>query len=88
VLPLARPDAAFYYWVAVPGGDDLAFTRALHAATHVTVLPGSYIARDAHGVNPGRGFVRMALVSTLEECVEAADRVATFVETCKPELVK
>jgi N-succinyldiaminopimelate aminotransferase len=71
VLPLTRPDAAFYYWVAVPGGDDLAFTRELHAATNVTVLPGSYIGRDAHGVNPGRGFVRMALVSTLEECLEA-----------------
>ena len=88
VLPLTRPDAAFYYWVAVPGGDDLAFTRELHAATNVTVLPGSYIARDAHGVNPGKGFVRMALVSTLEECLEAADRVATFVESRKQELVK
>jgi N-succinyldiaminopimelate aminotransferase len=88
VLPLTRPDAAFYYWVAVPGGDDLAFTRELHAATNVTVLPGSYIGRDAHGVNPGKGFVRMALVSTLEECLEAAGRVATFVESRKQELVK
>jgi N-succinyldiaminopimelate aminotransferase len=80
VLPLTRPDAAFYYWVAVPGGDDLAFTRALFEETHVTVLPGSYIARDAHGMNPGRGFVRMALVSTVEDAVEAADRVAEFVK--------
>ena len=79
VLPLTRPDAAFYYWVAVPGGDDLAFTRDLFAATNVTVLPGSFIGREAHGVNPGRGFVRMALVSTLEDAVEAADRVAAFV---------
>jgi N-succinyldiaminopimelate aminotransferase len=78
VLPLTRPDAAFYYWVAVPGGDDLAFTRELYAATNVTVLPGSYIARDAHGANPGRGFVRMALVSTLDDAVEAAERIRHF----------
>ena len=78
VLPLTRPDAAFYYWVAVPGGDDLAFTRALYAAANVTVLPGSYIARDAHGSNPGRGFVRMALVSTIQDAVEAAERIAAF----------
>jgi N-succinyldiaminopimelate aminotransferase len=84
VLPLTRPEAAFYYWVAVPGGDDLAFTRELFAATHVTVLPGSYIARDAHGVNPGQGFVRMALVSTLEEGVEAARRVAEFAASRRP----
>jgi N-succinyldiaminopimelate aminotransferase len=78
VLPLARPEAAFYYWAAVPGGDDAAFTRELYEATAVTVLPGSYLSRDAHGVNPGRGFVRLALVSTLEETVEVANRVAEF----------
>ena len=85
VLPLSRPEAAFYYWVAVPGGDDLAFTRELFAATHVTVLPGSYIGREAHGVNPGRGMVRMALVSTVEDAVEAAGRIAEFA-ACKTSL--
>ena len=79
-LPLSRPEAAFYYWVAVPGGDDTAFTRDLFAATHVTVLPGSFLSREAHGVNPGRGFVRMALVSTVEESVEAARRIAEFAQ--------
>jgi N-succinyldiaminopimelate aminotransferase len=77
-LPLTRPEAAFYYWVAVPGGDDLAFARELFAATHITVLPGSYLSREAHGENPGRGFVRMALVSTLEETLEAASRIRDF----------
>jgi N-succinyldiaminopimelate aminotransferase len=78
VLPLTRPEAAFYYWVAVPGGDDLAFTRELFAAKHVTVLPGSYLSREAHGEHPGRGFVRMALVSTMEETLEAAARIRDF----------
>lgn len=82
VLPLVRPEAAFYYWVAVPGGDDLAFTRDLYRDTGVTVLPGSFLSRDAQGVNPGRGFVRMALVSTVEESVEAANRIAEFA-TCR-----
>ena len=78
VLPLTRPEAAFYYWVAVPGGDDLTFTRELFAAKHVTVLPGSYLSREAHGEHPGRGFVRMALVSTMEETLEAASRIRDF----------
>jgi len=80
VLPLTMPQAAFYFWANV-GGDDAAFARALYAATGVTVLPGSYIGREAHGVNPGRGFVRMALVSTVADAVEAADRVAKFAKT-------
>jgi N-succinyldiaminopimelate aminotransferase len=77
VLPLARPEAAFYYWAAVPG-DDEAFTRDLHAAANVTVLPGSYLSREAHGANPGRGYVRIALVSTVDEAAEAGRRIAEF----------
>jgi len=84
VLPLAWPDAGFYYWVRIPGGDDLAFTRDLYERTNITVLPGSYISREAHGENPGRGFVRMALVSTVEEAGEAADRIAGFVGEWAP----
>jgi N-succinyldiaminopimelate aminotransferase len=77
VMPLVMPDAAFYFWAEV-GGDDAAFARDLFAETHITVLPGSYIARDAHGANPGRGFVRMALVSTVQDAVEAAGRMHKF----------
>ena len=77
VLPLAMPEAAFYFWAQV-GPDDVAFARDLFAETHITVLPGSYIAREANGVNPGRGYVRMALVSTVEDAVEAAERVRDF----------
>ena len=76
-LPLTRPPAAFYFWAAVPG-DDTAFARELLAATNMTVLPGSFMSRDAHGANPGRGFVRIALVSTLEETLEAARRLEGF----------
>jgi N-succinyldiaminopimelate aminotransferase len=83
-LPLTMPDAAFYYWIAVPGGDDLAFTRDLFETAHVTVLPGSYISREAHGTNPGRGYVRAALVSTVDETVEAARRIAAFVRNWAP----
>ena len=74
VLPLTMPQAAFYFWADV-GGDDAVFARDLYASTGITVLPGSYIGREARGVNPGRGFVRMALVSTVEESIEAANRI-------------
>jgi N-succinyldiaminopimelate aminotransferase len=83
-MPLAMPDAAFYYWAAVPEGDDEKFARALLEAANVTVLPGSFLSRDAHGVNPGRGFVRIALVSTVEETVEAAERIVKFVKNWAP----
>ena len=73
-----KPDAGFYLWARVPHDDDERFARELFAATHVTVLPGSYLARDAHGTNPGRGYVRMALVPSLSDCIEAAERIVAF----------
>jgi N-succinyldiaminopimelate aminotransferase len=78
VLEVTLPDAGFYLWAAVPGGDDLAFARGLLAQYNVTVLPGSLLARPAHGRNPGAGRVRMALVAGVEECVEAAERIVAF----------
>jgi N-succinyldiaminopimelate aminotransferase len=80
VLPLALPDAAFYFWVKTPIADT-DFARRLHEEQNVTVLPGSYLGRTAHGVNPGENHVRMALVAPLNECVEAAHRIANFVKS-------
>jgi N-succinyldiaminopimelate aminotransferase len=73
-LDVAVPDAAFYLWAGV-NGDDKQYALKLYRDHNITVLPGSYLAREAHGVNPGAGFVRMALVASLEECVEAAKRI-------------
>ncbi len=81
VLDVRLPDAGFYLWAGVPAqweGDDGAFARALYAQYNVTVLPGSFLAREAQGINPGRGRVRMALVADTAECVEAAQRIVQF----------
>ena len=86
VMHAQQPDAGFYVWAGVPHvkdgtstlGDDETFARDLFAATHVTVLPGRYLARQAHGANPGLGRVRIALVPDIGECVEAATRIAEF----------
>lgn len=77
VLDVARPDAAFYLWPHV-GGDDEAFARTLHALQNVLVLPGSYLARDNRGSNPGRGRVRISLVASVEDCTTAARRMREF----------
>ncbi len=82
-LHTEKPDAGFYLWasVASTGLSDTEFTRALRHQYNVSVLPGSYLARDAAGANPGRDFIRIALVASVEECLEAARRIAAFCES-------
>ncbi|WP_332824878.1 succinyldiaminopimelate transaminase [Ramlibacter sp.] len=79
VLDVRLPDAGFYLWAGVRGSDT-AFARDLLAQYNVTVLPGSYLAREARGGNPGAGRVRMALVADTAECLEAAQRIVQFVQ--------
>jgi N-succinyldiaminopimelate aminotransferase len=78
VLDVALPDAGFYLWAGVPGGDDVAWSLGLLAQQGVTVLPGSLLARPAQGINPGAGRVRLALVAGTDECVEAAQRIVDY----------
>ena len=83
VLPLVpgaeMPQGGFYLWLRTPL-DDAEFARRLYAEYNVLVLPGSYLAREAGGVNPGRNRVRIALVAPLAECVEAMQRVSQFMK--------
>jgi N-succinyldiaminopimelate aminotransferase len=76
-LEVGLPDAAFYLWARTPVADT-DFARRLYAEQHVTVLPGSFLARESNGVNPGTNYVRMALVAEIDECLEAARRVVEF----------
>ena len=74
VLQVEMPDAAFYLW-AKTTASDTDFAVKLYRDLNITVLPGSLLAREAHGTNPGAGFIRLALVASLDECVEAAKRI-------------
>lgn len=78
VLETRKPEAGFYLWARVPGGDDQSFCRELLRQYNVLTLPGSFFARDHEGRNPGTGFVRLALVEPLDRCVEAAGRIQRF----------
>lgn len=80
VLDTQRPQASFYLWAGTPGSDTR-FAQQLYSHTGITVLPGSFLAREAHGSNPGLGRIRIALVAGLDECVQAAERIAQFVRT-------
>ena len=91
VLDVRLPDAGFYLWAAVPSasnssapGDDIDFALQLLAQYNVAVLPGSLLARSAHGVNPGAGRIRMALVAQTAPCLEAARRIADFTRAYRP----
>jgi N-succinyldiaminopimelate aminotransferase len=85
VFDVELPDAGFYLWADVrrTGLSDTEFAKRLYAEYNVTVLPGSYLARDAHGVNPGTGRIRMALVSDVDEGLEAAQRIVQFCQGLK-----
>jgi N-succinyldiaminopimelate aminotransferase len=77
-LQTAPPEAAFYLWARVPDEDDEAYARRLFAEANVTVLPGSYLSRTVAGANPGKGHVRIALVASLAEAADAAQRIAAL----------
>jgi len=83
VMSLERPDGGFYLWPEVPG-DDERFTRELLACQNVTVLPGSYLARTTPQGNPGAGRVRISLTAELAQCIEAAQRIRSFLGRTNP----
>lgn len=77
LVDVEKPDASFYLWPQIDMSD-LDFCQRLYAEQNITVLPGRYIGREANGINPGENHVRMALVATIEECAEAAERIKHF----------
>jgi len=79
VLELQTPPAGFYLWPEVPQ-DDETFTRSMHERHNVAIVPGSYLAREVDGHNPGANHVRLALVAPLEQCVTAAERMRDFIQ--------
>jgi len=76
-LETALPDGGFYFWIRTQISD-ADFAQALYRDYNVAVLPGSFLARDARGINPGRNFIRVALVAPYEECIEGMDRIRRF----------
>jgi N-succinyldiaminopimelate aminotransferase len=80
VCTITQPPASFYIWLKTPISDT-EFAQQLFAQQNITVLPGSYLSREAHGINPGENHVRIALVASVEECTEAALRIKHFINT-------
>ncbi|GAA0399426.1 succinyldiaminopimelate transaminase [Cocleimonas flava] len=80
VLEVDKPEAGFYLWPDVQMNDEI-FTRDVYAQQNLKVVPGSYLARSVDGVNPGENRIRMALVATIEECIEGAERLRAFIKS-------
>ncbi|HNP27009.1 MAG TPA: aminotransferase class I/II-fold pyridoxal phosphate-dependent enzyme, partial [Nitrosomonas sp.] len=78
-MPVQMPDAGFYLWLNTPVADT-EFTKLLYRDYNVTVLPGSYLGRAVRGINPGENYVRIALVASLDECIEAVNRITGLLE--------
>ena len=81
---VTRPDASFYIWLQAPNGDDLAFARTLWREAAIQVLPGRFLARDTAQGNPGAGYVRIALVTPVADCVAAAEKIVAIRRRCYP----
>jgi N-succinyldiaminopimelate aminotransferase len=82
VCSINKPPAGFYIWLKVPIADT-EFTQRLFAQENVTVLPGSFLSREFDGINPGQNHVRIALVAPLDECLDAARRIKSFINSLK-----
>ncbi len=80
VTELERPPAGFYLWLKTPM-DDCEFAKRLYVQENLTVLPGSFLSRPFNGINPGQGYVRIALVAPLDACIKAAHRIKNFFNT-------
>ncbi|MGB3652969.1 MAG: succinyldiaminopimelate transaminase [Rivularia sp. (in: cyanobacteria)] len=81
VFPISIPPGSFYLWLKTPISD-VDFTRELYLQKNIKVVPGSYLAHYNNGANPGSGFVRLALVTDFEQCVDSAYRIKDFLESC------
>ena len=81
---VTRPDASFYIWLQAPDGDDLALARTLWREAAIQVLPGRFLARDTAQGNPGAGYVRIALVAPVADCVAAAEKIVAIRRRCYP----
>ncbi len=80
VIPITPPPGGFYLWLPIPG-DDETFVAGFYAQHNVLALPGSYLSRESGGINPGAGFIRLALVGPREECREGLGRLRTYIES-------
>lgn len=78
VMDVYAPTAGFYLWPLVE--DDELFTRELFEQQHVMILPGSYLSRPAAQGDPGKSRLRISLVATVDECIEAAERIREYIE--------
>ena len=79
VLSVKMPEAGFYLWPQTPIADDQ-FAADIFAQTNITVLPGSFLGRNNDGMNPGSGHIRMALVASQQECIDAATRIRNLMQ--------
>ena len=80
ICQISKPPASFYIWLKT-SISDVDFAQKLFEQENITVLPGSFLSRDAHGINPGKNHVRVALVASTEECIDAANRIKNFINT-------
>lgn len=78
VMNIKQTDASFYLWTETTISDE-EFAQGLFEQEHITVLPGSYLSRTIDGLNPGKNRIRMALVASEADCIEAAQRIKRFV---------
>ena len=72
------PDAGFFLWLKV--NDDKKAAKMLWEKFSLRVMPGSFMAKDVNGINPGKGYLRISLVDEKEVIEEAMRRICLFLK--------
>lgn len=72
---IIRPDGGFYIWLKLPCDDQL-FAKSLYQDSGILSLPGSYLSKENEGINPGKGFLRLAVVHDVDTISNAFSEVS------------
>jgi N-succinyldiaminopimelate aminotransferase len=80
--PITLPDGTFYCWLDISelNPSDETFALELAKKTGILTFPGSYFSVVNEGVNPGAGFIRIALIDTVEATRSSVQKLTQFIK--------
>jgi N-succinyldiaminopimelate aminotransferase len=81
--PVTLPQGTFFCWLDISdlNADDQSFALELAHKTGVLTFPGSFFSVTSDGGNPGAGFLRIALIDSIEATQQALSAIAECIKS-------